>query len=157
MCSGIKGGGGILCSKKKSPHTHIKTYTHTNYKYKKDISDIEALNGKNLHLFFPPFSLSVYRSGSHFGSHRILGHITSRLPHQLTTKPRFYCVPTVFLYVFVEFVELTWHIRHDPKCENRWNFFFSPIFCHEVDNILTNGFRHFNRGFPKLQTLFYYF
>ena len=98
-----------------------------------------------------------YRSGSYFGSHHILGHITSRLPHQLTTKPRFYCVPTVFLYVFVEFVELTWHIRHDPKCENRWNFFFSPIFCHEVDNILTNGFRHFNRGFPKLQTLFYYF
>ena len=61
----------------------------------------------------------MYRSGSHFGSHRILGHITSRLPHQLMLKPRFYCVPTVFLYVFVE---LTWHIRHDPKCENRWNF-----------------------------------
>ena len=109
-----------------------------------------------LHLILS-LTIGTYRSGSYFGSHRILGHITSRLPHQLTTKPRFYCVPTVFLYVFVEFVELTWHIRHDPKCENRWNFFFSPIFCHEVDNILTNGFRHFNRGFPKLQTLFYYF
>ena len=97
-----------------------------------------------------------YRSGSHFGSHRILGHITSRLPHQLTTKPRFYCVPTVFLYVFVEFVELTWHIRHDPKCENRWNF-FNPIFCHELHEILKNGFGHCNRGFLKLQMLFHDF
>ena len=98
-----------------------------------------------------------YRSGLYFGSHRILGHITWRLPHQLTTKPRFYCVPTVFLYVFVEFVELTWHIRHDPKCENRWNFFFNPIFCHELHEILTNGFSHCNRGFLKLQMLFYDF
>ena len=53
----------------------------------------------------------------------ILGHITSRLPHQLTTKPRIYCVHTVFLYVFVDFVKLTWHIRYDPQCKNRWNFF----------------------------------
>ena len=103
------------------------------------------------------FTHPQYRSGSYFGSHRILGHITSRLPHQLTTKPRFYCVPTVFLYVFVEFVELTWHIRHDPKCENRWNFFFNPIFCHELHEILTNGFSHCNRGFLKLQMLFYDF
>ena len=98
-----------------------------------------------------------YRNGYQIGSRHRLGQISSRLPHQLTTKPRFYCVPTVFLYVFVEFVELTWHIRHDPKCENRWNFFFKPIFCHELHEILTNGFSHCNRGFLKLQMLFYDF
>ena len=87
----------------------------------------------------------------------ILGQISWRLPHQLTTKPHFNCVPTFFLYVVVEFVELTWHIRHDSICKNMWNFFFNSIFCHEVDDILTNGLRHFNRGFPKQQTLFYYF
>ena len=79
-------------------------------------------------------------------THR-LGQIISWLPHQLTTKPHFYCVPTVFLYVFVEFVELTWHIRHDPKCENRWNFFFNPIFCHELHEIPTMDI--FGSGFAE--------
>ena len=83
--------------------------------------------------------------------------IISRLPHQLTTKPHFDYVPPFLLYVVVEFVKLTWYIRHDPICKNMWNFFFNSIFCHEVDDILTIGLRHFNRGFPKLQTLFYYF
>ena len=123
-----------------------------------------GMSGQSVEIFFTridslyfPHIYNKYCSGSYFGSHRILGHITSRLPHQLTTKPRFYCVPTVFLYVFVEFVELTWLIRHDPKCENRWNFFFNPIFCHELHEILTNGFSHCNRGFLKLQMLFYDF
>ena len=45
-------------------------------------------------------------------THR-LGRIISRLPHQLTTKPRFYCVPTLFVYVVVKFVELIYtYIRH---------------------------------------------
>ena len=74
-------------------------------------------------------SLGHYRSGSYFGLHYILGHITSWLPHQLMTKPRFYFVPTFFLYVVVKFVELTWYIRQDPICENKWNFFFNSFFA----------------------------
>ena len=130
----------------QSHSMHNTEYRHVYLLFLKKVSCIWKL-----------YLIFWYRIGSYFGSHHILGHITSRLPHQLTTKPCFYCVPTVFLYVVVEFVELTWHIRHDPKCENRWNFFFKPIFCHELHEILTNGFSHCNRGFLKLQMLFYDF
>ena len=50
-------------------------------------------------------------------------HISCRQSHVLL------CSYFFFLYVVVEFVELTWHIRHDPKCENRWNFFSTRFFA----------------------------
>ena len=72
----------------------------------------------------------IFWVASHIGSHHFMA-VTSA-----DDKATFLLCSYFFLYVVVEFVELTWHIRHDPICKNMWNFFFNSIFCHEVDDIL---------------------